>query len=1047
MGNSLGSICCISSGYFSNFSSKSVDNSLEAIECSICNSNDISNLKQPNVDGNLFRPFLKLLDFEPKVLCSFLTHSFLKVIKHCVFTNEEKKELGFRFIRQLIYHDNENVRKQLTLVLQGICQGNGIYFINSETLNEWFMDLKKQLVQEHNPQKQEILLNLFGHLGCVVSGEYLLCLLIDLIGNLVNNSLELRVTAYQQLLNIAKAKNCSLKNLLLNENMKEEILMYLINNLQSKPNLLDEVCLTIFEQANPLEFLRENLSFAIPRLIVDEKENLLKVLSQKLDVPLQDLIFDILDNIMYFLLVEHSDKFTVGFQVLTNILGFGLRESIKPFFSLILNRMICELGNPAKQEKVSKALSMLQRIQTGENRSNLEFIKDEFLSIIHHINTKFLDPKEELKEKEQLLASLNFLLPHINNYLNSMRHKIISSLDLAAKYPPLHDSVCNVYETFVKSLEVQHLGSILSQIFVNLVTLLTTSPQVEGKVAGIFHYLIIQNQISLQPYFRHISFVPSVSSSPSMNQIFRILQESAPKTLKELLEEMIQQIQHENLNVRIFALKKLSKELKKHQSEVNQLIKGEPVDPTIARLLKFLLVGCREPRPPARKAYGKCLGLLGAIDPARVDIIIKPQVKLHTVDVHMATELVEEYLSKAFRAARDTKAQDRAAYAIQELLAFLRCSQDATMLLSEVLPKKPTSQQKRSLEIWTRFKEETREVITPFLTSTYELKTQIVQTMTTPIYCNVRNGYREWLARWAGQLISGSKGETTPIFQACRGVVKDDIDTALYLLPHLLLNVLAGGVDVDIDNIREEMLAVLNGAAKENEHSEVNEMSTQSIFHLIDWLNKWLEASKTEKNENTRYSLKRAKSAPITNAEKLIQSIPKRTIALAAFKCHAYDRAFQAWEYHIREAIESKNKRKEVIMENFQFLEEIYCKLDEPDGFTGYAALREKVTLSEQILDFENDGKWADALSCYDIIVRNNPDKVFGLLNCLRKLGHFQTMLSVVKGGIALDSSDSFSSQLNASGVQAASLLRSWDDLESFLSKPCEPIFEVYLGR
>lgn len=55
-------------------------------------------------------------------------------------------------------------------------------------------------------------------------------------------------------------------------------------------------------------------------------------------------------------------------------------------------------------------------------------------------------------------------------------------------------------------------------------------------------------------------------------------------------------------------------------------------------------------------------------------------------------------------------------------------------------------------------------------------------------------------------------------------------------------------------------------------------------------------------------------------------------------------------------------------------------------------------------------------------------------------------MLSVVKGSFRGESA-AFNEKLNAYGVQAAWLLLSWGDLEQFLSQPCEPSFEVSIGR
>ncbi len=90
----------------------------------------------------------------------------------------------------------------------------------------------------------------------------------------------------------------------------------------------------------------------------------------------------------------------------------------------------------------------------------------------------------------------------------------------------------------------------------------------------------------------------------------------------------------------------------------------------------------------------------------------------------------------------------------------------------------------------------------------------------------------------------------------CSGVVRDDLDTGLYLLPHLVVNVLTTGTPEDRQSIKEEVLIVLNTASSptKSENTEINEMGTQRVFYLIDWLYKWVEAQKksTRSSSNKR---------------------------------------------------------------------------------------------------------------------------------------------------------------------------------------------------
>lgn len=227
--------------------------------------------------------------------------------------------------------------------------------------------------------------------------------------------------------------------------------------------------------------------------------------------------------------------------------------------------------------------------------------------------------------------------------------------------------------------------------------------------------------------------------------------------------------------------------------------------------------------------------------------------------------------------------------------------------------------------------------------------------------------------------------------------------------------------------------------------------------------------------------------------EQLLAEIPKLTMANASYHCNAFVRALLQLESQLREDIQQsavsavsvvtapKGKRgsstasaasaavsrSKILAEHLPFLQKIYSKLDEPDGLAGIATLRDsKPSIEDEILYHENAGRWADALTCYDLALQVAADNLqyrLGLLDSLRNIGHFETMLQLVQGAIAttlrdhstssLSSSSSPASHalhaLNVYGVQCAWRLANWQQLEGFLTNisPSESEFEVAVGR
>ena len=77
------------------------------------------------------------------------------------------------------------------------------------------------------------------------------------------------------------------------------------------------------------------------------------------------------------------------------------------------------------------------------------------------------------------------------------------------------------------------------------------------------------------------------------------------------------------------------------------------------------------------------------------------------------------------------------------------------------------------------------------------------------IFYRPERNLRHWLGNWTRHLVSKSHGERSKIFGACRGVVKTDVDIAKFLLPYLVENVLHHGGNEDLQEIIQEILAVL----------------------------------------------------------------------------------------------------------------------------------------------------------------------------------------------------------------------------------------------
>lgn len=180
-------------------------------------------------------------------------------------------------------------------------------------------------------------------------------------------------------------------------------------------------------------------------------------------------------------------------------------------------------------------------------------------------------------------------------------------------------------------------------------------------------------------------------------------------------------------------------------------------------------------------------------------IAMESQLRSHPLMVvktslELARQLIQMKLVHAMRSATDTKSQDRAAFAIQELLKVLCChpatpefcsGADSPDAFAERLKKKGTEtgwgaaeklayeeERKRlqvaviGMENWKRFPEQTRDLIFPYLSSAFELPDDLAgngngkeaASTEAGTFYHPQLSIRKWLYLWCKHLISQSKG-------------------------------------------------------------------------------------------------------------------------------------------------------------------------------------------------------------------------------------------------------------------------------------------------
>ena len=581
--------------------------------------------------------------------------------------------------------------------------------------------------------------------------------------------------------------------------------------------------------------------------------------------------------------------------------------------------------------------------------------------------------------------------------------------------------------------------------------------------------LIIQDAIS-----RHEAIIttdysmPSLAGIPELESIAIRLDEWRVKAAPRfVLEKLIQRCNHETAVICHRGLAELRDYLMKQEAFVHVMILTENSDKLVGQLLRCLLdvtTKYHDTDSQILKLAVECLGIVGAVDPSRTDAakdIVELTLRYNFQDAEesiiFAMALIEHRLVGCFQAATDTKAQGYLAWAMQELLVF--CG-----LTSQVLDtNKGLGTDQLMLRKWGRFSKAARETLTPLLTSKYSVTSNLQPFQTAyPIFPTPQNTYRDWLQTFTLATMSEAQGDNArKIFTViCSRIIKDqDLRIANFVLPYVVLNVIISGTDNHRSNIKEELLAVLesSGSAKSGREASKSRLGNQTVFHLVDYLQKWLRQHRKSVIERKVTLAKRANRyvAPdedeefdpaIARVESVLSALPPDLMANASFHCGSYARALFHWEQFIRDS--EKDLPDGGMDRLYARWQEIYNHLDEPDGIEGIAARITFPKFDQQILEHETAGHWSAAQSCYELALLQDPSNLnlqMGFLNCIKQSGHHETYLSQISGLIS-----SFPENLelySTLAIESSWMVGNWSLLEKHLLNSTKSGFEYHVGE
>ncbi|XP_014458350.1 serine/threonine-protein kinase ATR isoform X2 [Alligator mississippiensis] len=947
-------------------------------------------------------------------------------------------------------------------------------------------------ISRNNELKDTLILTT-GDIGRAAKGDLVPFALLHLLHCLLSKSASVAGAAYTEIRALAAAKSIKLQAFF--SQYKKPICQFLVESLHSSQviaisntpcqsselqkqetihhrevalNTLSEIA-NVFDFPDLNRFLSRTLQVLLPDLAAKASpaaSELIRTIARQLNVNRREILINNFKYIFSHLVCSCTkDELERALHYLRNETEIELGSLLRQDYQGLHNELLLRMGEHYQQ--VFNGLSILASFASHDDPYQgprditspelmADYLQPKLLGILAFFNMQLLSSSVGIEDKKMALNSLMSLMKLMGpKHISAVRVKMMTTLRTGLRYKDdFPELCCRAWNCFVRCLDHAYLGSLLSHVIVALLPLIHIQPK---ETAAVFYFLIVENRDAVQDFLHEIYFLPD---HPELKEIQKVLQEyrkesSKSTDLQTMLQLSMRAIQHGNVDVRIHALTSLKETLYRNQEKLTKYVTdSETVEPIISQLVTVLLIGCQDANPQARLLCGECLGELGAVDPGRLDFSTsETQGKNFTFvtgveDPNFAFGLLME-LTRAFLAYADNvRAQDSAAYAIQELLSIYECRE--------------TKIDCSGSRLWRRFPENVQEILEPHLNTRYKSYQKAVNwsKMKKPIYLSkLGNNFAEWSATWAGYLITKVQHElASKVFNCCSIMMKNDFKVTIYLLPHILVYVLLGCSQEDQQEVYAEIMAVLKhddlcNRRLQDSALDLSQLSTQTVFSMLDHLTQWarhkfqmLIAEKTtSKSSRDKGDVKSSSEnyGEYQNVTRFLDLIPQDTLAVASFRSKAYTRAVMHFESFITE-------KKQNIQEHLGFLQKLYAAMHEPDGVAGVSAIRKaEPSLKEQILEHESIGLLRDATACYDRAIQLEPDEIIhyhGVVKSMLGLGQLSTVITQVNGVLANRSE--WTSELNTYRVEAAWKLSQWDLLENYLASDVKSTtWSVRLGQ
>lgn len=762
--------------------------------------------------------------------------------------------------------------------------------------------------------------------------------------------------------------------------------------------------------------------------------------------------------------LSHFDMIS-SLNKLSSIGGKTLHELLATKFTFIKGRLILHYGLEPKS--VTDGIYFLSKFEKKESdqpfeeelddeSSFIEYLKPSLTGILLGIDSHFTSTKQDLGSQESIkqIQSLNKFLSLLNSEdIEGIHVKLLSTLGLLVNLRPIRDNVdlnraiLDLWSIFVGKLSDSMRADLVVNICVALYDFIEDCPD---DAATIYESLLLRgNPPTMKWSLKLLFFIPDI---PQFSRIYKCISPEVDKTdtwtnineVQESIVKVFPLLKTPNNKCRYLSLSRLKQLLQANQHILIQHMMAhldQPLSQFMSKLIETLLWLCSNQDKENSGLIAECLGMLGAINPIRMDNLIygqfekKEEIVIDMLNPSFMVSLIEKLKNSLFSDQRSES--EMASYALQVVLEKIPVFQDDRIkkrLSIEGLRACQTCQTTR----YSGFKR-----IQPDLSSTTYEK----------MLGENNFSYKDWLDKFSLNLFSNlgdKKSENLrDVLYACSYVFRYNPKLAEFIIPHCVIYVIVRQ-PVHMVLVKREFLAIIqqdigvstqdldklrDGDNQEDNAQTLLVQCANIVFCTLDAVFR-LECD-TKKGEEATIRLN---STQAESLKEFINCLPKDRLGILAAKCRAYVRGL----YYIDQYL----YQYEHFNQYATILQKIYVALGDPFDAAGIEMVRTTpMTLLDDVSNYEAIGRFDKAFTCCITALdstENGIDKgtlIDDSLRCLSFQGDFQRLYDKTKQ--LLIEEPQHKRNVLPYAIEASWKLNKWDKLDAYLeNQPIEKILD-----